>query len=206
MPVDHLDAGEIGQASHLLARAFAEDPIITHYLDDPVRRAVAFPAFFEGVLEEMIPSAEVWACRSGGDLVGVAGWLPPDPIEPDTAAAARAEGARQIVERVFPDEAAALYGGFDALSELHPADPHWYLGFVGIEPDLQGRGLGRELLKPVLNMADETGSNCYLETPFPGTHRFYEGLGFTRDSEHFVFSGAKSGVVTFIREPRPSPG
>jgi len=50
--VSTLTRGESGQASRLLARAFAEDPIITHFLYDRVRRRIAFPAFFHAVIEE----------------------------------------------------------------------------------------------------------------------------------------------------------
>jgi GNAT superfamily N-acetyltransferase len=186
----------------LLARAFAEDPIITHYLDDPVRRAVAFPAFFEAVLEELLPSNAILAARSGDDLLGVAAWLPPQPEEPDDAARARAQRAQRIVQTMFPLSSRDLYDGFAALEAFHPEEPHWYLAFVGVEPSSQGRGIGQALLAPVLSVADETKTVCYLETPFPETHGYYEALGFTRHAEHHAFTGAPQGVVAFIRRPR----
>ncbi|GAC1604404.1 MAG: GNAT family N-acetyltransferase [Acidimicrobiales bacterium] len=197
-----LREGELVAASQLLAHAFAEDPIITHYLHDPVRRAVAFPAFFEGVLQELIPSTQVFGARSGVDLVGVAAWLPPEPVEPDDAARARAYRSQRIVQTMFPLTAGTLFAGFAALEELHPVEPHWYLAFIGIEPNLQSRGLGRELLAPVLHVADETKTMCYLETPFPRTHAFYERLGFALHAEYSTFDGAPQGVVTFVRPPR----
>ena len=199
--ISALGDGDLVAASQLLAHAFAEDPIITHYLHDPVRRAVAFPAFFEGVLEELFPSAQVFAARSGIDLVGVAAWLPPEPVKPDDAARARAHRSQRIVQTMFPLTSGALFEGFAALEELHPVEPHWYLAFVGIGPDVQSRGLGRDLLAPVLNVADETKTMCYLETPFPGTHAFYERLGFTRHAEYSPFAGAPQAVATFVRPP-----
>lgn len=156
----------MGEASRLLARAFAEDPIITHYLHDPVRRAVAFPAFFEAILEEFIPSSQVHAARLDEELVGVSAWLPPDPVEPDDGARARADRCRRLVVTMFPLTSKALFDGFAALEELHPKEPHWYLAFVGIEPSAQGRGVGRELLAPVLHVADETQTICYLGRRF----------------------------------------
>lgn len=200
--IDALAPRDAHAAARLLARAFAEDPIITHYLDDPIRREVAFPAFFEGVLEELLPSGQVFEARSGHDLVGVAAWAPPAPVEPDDAARSRAERCQRVVESMFPATSARLYGGFAALGELHPAEPHWYLAFVGVAPTMQGRGVGRRLLAPILSVADETGALCYLETPFPATHRFYEQLGFVRHGEHHLFVGAPSGVETFLRQPR----
>jgi len=197
-----LDTREATAASRLLSRAFADDPIITHYLDDPVRRAIALPAFFEGVLHELFPSTQVFGAWSEDHLVGVAAWLPPDPVEPGAAARARAHRCQQLVTTMFPRTAGTLFAGFAALESLHPEAPHWYLAFVGIEPGLQGHGVGRQLLAPVLNVADETSTICYLETPFPRTHAFYENLGFARHEEPRTFAGAPQGVVSFVRAPR----
>jgi ribosomal protein S18 acetylase RimI-like enzyme len=74
--------------------------------------------------------------------VGVAAWLPPEPVDADEHATARPDRARRIVEMIFPLSAAALFVGFAALEQLHPDLAHWYLAFVGIEPDLQGQGVG----------------------------------------------------------------
>jgi GNAT superfamily N-acetyltransferase len=197
-----LDSRDATAASRLLSRAFADDPIITHYLDDPVRRAIALPAFFEGVLHELFPSTQVFGAWSEDHLVGVAGWLPPDPVEPDATASALAHRCQQLVTTMFPDTAGTLFAGFAALEGLHPEAPHWYLAFVGIEPALQGRGIGRQLLAPVLAVADDTSTICYLETPFPRTHAFYEDLGFARHAEPRTFAGAPQGVVSFVRAPR----
>jgi GNAT superfamily N-acetyltransferase len=200
--VGALDTRDANAASRLLARAFADDPIITHYLDDPERRAIAFPAFFEGVLYELFPSTQVFGAWSDDHLVGVAAWLPPEPVEPDAAARAHAHRCQQLVTMMFPNTAGALFAGFAALESLHPEAPHWYLPFVGVEPALQGHGIGRQLLAPVLNTADETSTICYLETPFPRTHAFYEALGFARHAEPRTFAGAPQGVVSFVRAPR----
>ena len=105
---------------------------------------------------------------------------------------------------MFPRASQGLFGGFAALEQFHPIDPHWYLAFVGIEPTIQSRGIGRALLAPVLKIADQTNTLCYLETPFPRTHEFYERLGFARRGEHSPFVGAPQGVVTFVRDPNPA--
>ncbi|MHB8512284.1 MAG: GNAT family N-acetyltransferase [Actinomycetota bacterium] len=194
-----LHVSEAVEASQLLARAFALDPIITHYLDDPNRRAIAFPAFFEGILEEILPSGTVFAAKSEETMVGVAAWVPPAPQEPDESARSRAANCHRTVRAMFPTTSAHLFDGFAALESRHPHEPHWYLAFVGIEPRAQGEGIGGQLLAPVLAVADETKTTCYLETPFPRTHAFYERLGFEKYSEMDVFAGAPQSVVTFIR-------
>jgi len=54
----------------------------------------------------------------------------------------------------------------------------WYLSILGINPNLQGRGLGQELLTPTLELADQQGKTCYLETFTPRNMSFYARLGF----------------------------
>lgn len=102
---------------------------------------------------------------------------------------------------MFPRASRYLFAGFVALERFHPSDPHWYLAFVGVEPSIQRRGVGAAILDPVLKTAEEAKESCYLETPFPQTHEFYERLGFKRQSELNPWVGAPQGVVTFLCEP-----
>lgn len=194
---------EIREASLLLSRAFAEDPVITCLLNDPARRLIAFPAFFEGVLEELLPSGKVFAAYGPTGLIGIAAWLPPQVVEPDEASLASSHRCRVVVQNLFPQTFQALYDGFAAAGKLHPLEPHWYLAFVGIEPEYQGGGVGRELLKGVLDDADAKGILCYLETPFLATHRFYERLGFEIRTQETPFRGAPP-IWTMLRRPRLS--
>jgi GNAT superfamily N-acetyltransferase len=199
--VSRLGAPERDPASRLLTRAFAEDPIITYFLYDRFRRRVAFPAFFRAVLEELLPEDHVYAAHEDGNLIGVAAWKPPDRRETQAAASLAAARQQRVVRMMFPRASRALFGGFAALEHFHPSEPHWYLAFIGVEPTIQSRGIGQILLEPVLRLADGTNTLCYLETPFPRTHRFYERLGFRWHAEHNPFDAPK-GVVTFLRAPR----
>ena len=199
--VDKLTSSEAPRASALLTRAFAEDPIITHFLSGRLRRTLAFPAFFRAVLAELLSCGHVYAARNDRDLLGVAAWMPPEACDPDAAARATAANQRRLVRLLFPRGARKLFAGFEALDQFHPSDPHWYLAFVGIEPDAQSSGIGATLLTPILDVADSTGTRCYLETPFARTHAFYERLGFVRLADR-PFIGAPHGVVTFIRDAR----
>lgn len=199
--VGRLGSPECGRASRLLARAFADDPVITWFLYGRLRRRIAFPAFFRAVLEEMLPSGQVDAAHGDGNLIGVAAWLPPDAREPEAGARRSAARQRALVRMLFPRASNGLFAGFAAMEHFHPAAPHWYLAFVGIEPMVQSHGIGRALLAPALEIADQTQTLCYLETPFPRTHRFYERLGFVRQRELNPFFGAPQGAITFLREP-----
>ncbi len=58
------------------------------------------------------------------------------------------------------------------------SDNFWYLSILGISPDHQGKGLGLDLVLPVLGLTDKIGVATYLETFTPKNFGFYKRLGF----------------------------
>jgi GNAT superfamily N-acetyltransferase len=59
-----------------------------------------------------------------------------------------------------------------------PADA-WYLSILGVDPAVQGRGIGARLLAPTIAEADAVGAVTWLETFTTRGARFYERIGFT---------------------------
>jgi len=201
-----LQSRELRAASHLLARAFDLDPFIGYFFADQGRRRLALPPFFRAVLHQLADSHAIFACEMDNRLTGVAAWLPPEPVEATRRSAWQASIASMELRILFPRATAEVLAGFEELGQRHPANPHWYLAFVGIEPGRQGRGLGSSLLAPVLQRADEAGVACYLETPFPETRAFYGRLGFDDTEELRPVPGAPP-VWTMTRGPgRPTTG
>ncbi len=43
-----------------------------------------------------------------------------------------------------------LFALFEQMGGSHPAEPHWYLPFIGVDPAWQGAGYGSELMKHAL--------------------------------------------------------
>ena len=58
------------------------------------------------------------------------------------------------------------------------AETDWYLSIVGVSPEFQGRGLGAELINPVLATTDARGISTYLETFTARNMPFYNRLGY----------------------------
>ena len=141
-----------------------------------MRHRLAYPAFFRATIRELLGSGRTDAAVTGGALVGVAAWRGPTATRAGWSAGLVVD--RLLVRLCYPRGSLHLDEGFAAIAGLHPAGPHWYLAFIGIEPRCQGRGLGRALLRPVLHQADAAALPCYLETPFARTLDFYRGLGF----------------------------
>jgi ribosomal protein S18 acetylase RimI-like enzyme len=72
---------------------------------------------------------------------------------------------------------------YEALEALHPTEPHRYLGTLGVDPPLQGRGVGGALLANWLATVDQQGLPVYLETDSERSVRFYESAGFAPEGE-----------------------
>jgi GNAT superfamily N-acetyltransferase len=200
-----LQRGEVATAASLLARAFAADPFIGHFMVDQRRRRVALPRFFAAVLWQLIDSQAVYVSERAGILAGVAAWLPPEPETPSRAAQWYSRLASARVRLLFPRAAPQVSAGFETLGDQHPSDPHWYLAFIGIDPGKHRRGLGRQLLEPVLEQADRASHLCYLETPFPDTLAFYRKLRFAETAELRPVAGAPP-IWTMTRNPIPTLG
>jgi GNAT superfamily N-acetyltransferase len=72
------------------------------------------------------------------------------------------------------------------LRRLRPAEPHWYLDLLGIEPGSQRRGLGSALLGRLLERVDEDGAPSYLETDRRENLPFYARAGYQLVAEERV--------------------
>ena len=164
------------------------------------KRRLVLPGFFRSTLEEAYPLGHVYEAVESSNLLGAAVWFPPDGASAEHEPSRRARLALMPARIVYGRRLSRLLGGFDRLADHHPSEPHWYLAFVGISPARQSQGLGARILAPVLEQADTARQPCYLETPFPQTHAFYQRLGFQRAEELRVFEDAPP-VVTFLRKP-----
>lgn len=65
-------------------------------------------------------------------------------------------------------------------SSVRPREPHCYLSMIGVHPDAQGQGIGKQLL---LNILQEVDTNTHsfgigLDTENPDNIALYERFGF----------------------------
>ena len=62
----------------------------------------------------------------------------------------------------------------------HPKHSFLHLWYIGVNPNDQGKNIGRNLMKEVLAFAQKKNKNIYLETSTHSNIKFYEKLGFRR--------------------------
>ncbi|MEM7562630.1 MAG: GNAT family N-acetyltransferase [Pseudomonadota bacterium] len=79
----------------------------------------------------------------------------------------------------------------------------WYLSIVGVRPEFQNKGLGADLIIPVLKEADASGKQTYLETFGTRNQTFYGRLGFETIALYFE-PNTQSDYWVMSREPGSS--
>ena len=157
-----------------LALAFYDDPVAAWFMPDDQRRLRTLERGFELVVRKIyLPYGE---CHTTDGAVGGALWNPPGTW--------RVGPLRQLLLlpgmiRVYRRGTPRALRGFELIAREHPHErDHWYLPFVGVAPDWQGRGLGTALLRPVLDRCDEEGTPAYLEASTARNRACYERQGF----------------------------
>jgi ribosomal protein S18 acetylase RimI-like enzyme len=170
---------QLGAVGEVLSQSHAEYPAFRHTFPDPRRRPRALRRMFKGVARDALRFRSVYAAEAaGGEILGVAIWLPPGRYPWSAWRQLRGAdwqlGVLLAAPRSFPTFMRTGMNG----ARLHPRDIHWYLVTMGVAPFAQRRGLGSRLLAPVLELADRDRTDCYLETSDRPNVAFYERHGF----------------------------
>ncbi|MFD3547292.1 GNAT family N-acetyltransferase [Streptomyces sp. NPDC058655] len=189
----------------LLARAFADDPVMTWMIPGPSGRERRTARFFTLLQRQQRPRAGGVrvAATGGGRLLAAALWSGPGRWETsgtqDLAALphyVRIFGVRGL------QRAAEVQ---NTLHEAHPGAPHWYLPTLGTEPAAQGAGVGSALVREQLAHCDRLGQRAYLESSKATNVPFYERLGFRVTREIRLPDGGPT-LWAMWREPDPAAG
>jgi ribosomal protein S18 acetylase RimI-like enzyme len=89
---------------------------------------------------------------------------------------------------------------FEKMGSYHPSEPHWHLPLIGVDPSLQGNGLGAALLKHGLIRCDRDNTPAYLESTTPRNIPLYQRHGFEVLGEIQV--GTSPTIFPMLRKPR----
>jgi ribosomal protein S18 acetylase RimI-like enzyme len=84
----------------------------------------------------------------------------------------------QLEASIAPGRLGALSAGMMLQGSLHPEEPHWYLPWIGVRPEAQGKGVGSALLARGLARADADGLPAYLEATSRRNAALYARYGF----------------------------
>jgi len=143
---------EARATGEVLGRAFAENPVARACLSFCDREARL--------------SRVTWLNRGLVEAARRAGTI---EVYPWMAGGALATGVR----------GAWRYARYDhEVHPFHPREAHFYLWVLGVEPALQGRGVGSALLRAFCARADAARALAYLETDRHESVLLYQRHGF----------------------------
>jgi len=184
-----------------LERAFASDPMFTWIFPDPHQRSRSLRLMNRVPLQYGVRYGHVTESNDG---MAVAIWMPPG--RSITGGGMIRCGMLAVPFGVGFRPFARFMGANDVMGKFHKKyvpEPHWYLLIVGVDPSLQGRGLGSALVKEGLTRADEANCPCYLETSEERNLAFYERHGFVVVGTAPLGNGGPPGWA-MRRNPRRS--
>lgn len=188
-------ADDVPALARSLAMAFRDDPVFAWLLPDPSERLQRAERGFAFYLRKVyLPHEE---CYTTDGVGGGALWLPPGKWHLGPLAQLRlAPGMIAATGRSLPQVLRAIA----TIESRHPRAPHYYLPFVGVEPAMQGRGVGTAMLRPILERCDREGLPAYLEATTPRNRACYMRQGF-EVTEEFSFPRGGPVSLRMWREP-----
>ena len=190
---------EIGAVASTLASAFAEDPMFRWVAaaepDESIERKLR--VLFGALVKQELRRADHLVYTSD-DGLGVAVWMHPNQWKMSAPATLR---VLPSMVRALGTRTPAMIGAFNAIEKVHPAEEHYFLEALGTSQQMQGKGLGSAVIRPMLDRCDAEGMPAYLESSNPQNIPFYVRHGF-RSTGEIVVGAAAPTVTAMWRDPR----
>ena len=166
-----------------LARAFQTDPALSWILPDPDHRARTLRSLFRTLVPADMRAG--MALRTAGNEAAAL-WRAPGQAHSGTL-----EFLRTVVPLVVTF-GTTLPRGLkvqESIDAHRPKGRFWYLHYVGVRSEHQGKGHGGRIIRAQTATADPEGLPCWLETATPANVPLYERLGFVTHTEWDVPGG-----------------
>ena len=176
---------ELGRLAAVLASAFYDDPPIRWVLKDDGRRRSLLERSFGLYLRRLWFKQD--ECYTTGSVVGAIVWELPGQWKVGVVDQLR---VLPSMARINGRLLSRILRAFAAVESNHPAEPHYYLPLVGVEPEWQGRGLGAALMRPILDRCDDERVPAYLEATTPRNRALYARHGFEVTEEFSLGPGS----------------
>lgn len=182
------DAFYIALEASVQGRASRRREAMLRYYDFSMREAEGYGELHFS--EEPPTGASIWS-------------RPVDTKQARRIAAEKEDFLREQMGQASLDTYRQIVTGMAQRSKAVVPPGSWYLSIVGVAPRYQGQGLGRRLIRPMLDRLDRNGCACYLETFTPRNMSFYRRMGF-HEAGRFEAPGTHARYGLMIREPMPS--
>src|SRR5215208_2336262 len=165
------------EAARVLTDAFLHDPawVAIGPPSERARRRLLRRFFGVALFEARHWGGPAWAATRGRAMLGVAVTFGAGEAFPSPWASLLEAPLFLLAGRQTSQHAVQVGA---AMARAHPRRPHLYLWFLAAHPGHQRRGVGRALMRRVLDEATDRGVPVYLETASPENLPYYRSFGF----------------------------
>ena len=178
--LEEFSAGMEEAAAAMLARAFVTNPL--HVAAFGAGQIAVNERFFRIGLPLM--KGRKLVAVEDDRIVGLVHWVESPRCQPSET---EKRAMAPVALKAFGVRTAwRLRSWLTAWSQRDLSGPHAHLGPIGVSPEAQGRGIGRQLMQRYCEWLDREEQVGYLETDRPEKVPFYERFGFEVTAEIVV--------------------
>lgn len=180
MEVTYLDRSHLSDAVGVLARAFTNDPMANYMmrlsklsLEKSLNELFLFSCEVRLLLDWPLLGVRI----DHSQLAGVAGISLPGEIEwPQSLQ----DVYENLKTKIGPEAVSRLETYSQIADTNRPAEPHYQLGMIGVDPEHQGKGCGGRLLRFVNEMSEShpESTGVWLDTENPRNVPYYQRFGY----------------------------
>jgi predicted N-acetyltransferase YhbS len=178
--IETLQAVDVPQAAIVSARAFATNPLTMTVLRERPDKEHYLEAAFNRLLKHM--PGQVFIAKRDEKVIGLLRCIEWPHCQtsftqtlmhlPIMLAKLRVMAIRRVRVQYI-------------MSKHHPKKHHCHLGPVAVVPEMQGQGVGSQLLEHFCSYLDQAGEVAFLETDRLENARLYQRFGFSVTEEAF---------------------
>jgi ribosomal protein S18 acetylase RimI-like enzyme len=179
-----LEKKDLNRGAEVLARAFFDYPMFDYILGDKLNKEN-----IKEVLKYLAKYGYIYgeAYASSPEIEGIVLFCNYKDYNFNFCRSLRSGGLSLLK---LGAEVGKKFGEYDEFNKkIHEKciiEPHQYIFLLGVDPEKQGQGYGGKLLQYVLQVAEEKGQPCFLETHGEKNVAIYEKYGFKVVAEDVV--------------------
>ena len=179
--METLETLEIESCVQVVMRAFKKDPLFTHALTSDADKAT-FSRFL--LNKSLILGEKSIVIKDQATILGVASYeRDSGSILKGLIKMVRFDFVREIItlKHMLSSESFAFFNRYMRFTtSVRPKVPYYYLVFIGVAPEAQGRGLGRAIIEEIHARvdADKTSIGIGLDTENEANVAYYEKFGY----------------------------
>ena len=175
-PIIHINAEHVDEATDLLARAFADDPLMQVLFHESAKEGI--PALMRFACQvRLVLGWPLLGYQENTRLLGVVGLS--EGMNVDWPEELHLH-YKNLKDQIGSDAIDRLEQYSEIVNSHRPETQHIYVAVLGVDPSKQGSGIGRALLEAslVTSQHHPQSRGLYLDTENPANVPFYKRMGY----------------------------